>query len=144
MSEDTPAIDPLPAADPTLERLYAAILARRGADPASSYTAKLFARGTAKIAQKVGEEAVEAVIEAVCGNRKALVGESADLLYHLLVLWADAEIAPDEIWAELRRREGVSGIAEKHARGGKAGGGDPAINPQNPSLRTRAERDNGL
>jgi phosphoribosyl-ATP pyrophosphohydrolase len=102
--------------DHMLDRLHAAILARRGADPASSYTAKLLARGTAKIAQKLGEETVEAVIEAVRGDRAGLVGESADVLYHLLVLWADAGIAPDEIWAELKRREGVSGIAEKQAR----------------------------
>jgi phosphoribosyl-ATP pyrophosphohydrolase len=102
--------------DHMLDRLHAAILARRGADPASSYTAKLLARGTAKIAQKLGEETVEAVIEAVRGDRAGLVGESADVLYHLLVLWADAGIAPDEIWAELQRREGVSGIAEKTSR----------------------------
>jgi phosphoribosyl-ATP pyrophosphohydrolase len=99
-----------------LDRLHAVILAKRGADPATSYTAKLLSRGTAKIAQKLGEEAVEAVIEAVRGDRGALVDESADLLYHLLVLWADAGIAPDEIWAELQRREGVSGIAEKKSR----------------------------
>jgi phosphoribosyl-ATP pyrophosphohydrolase len=102
--------------DHMLDRLYAAILDRRGADPASSYTAKLLARGTAKIAQKLGEETVEAVIEAVRGDRAGLVGESADLLYHLLVLWADAGVAPAEIWAELQRREGISGIAEKQAR----------------------------
>jgi phosphoribosyl-ATP pyrophosphohydrolase len=100
-----------------LERLYAAILNRRGADPATSYTAKLLARGTAKIAQKLGEEAVETVIEAMTRDRAALIGESADLLYHLLVLWADAGVAPDEVWTELARREGISGIAEKHARG---------------------------
>jgi len=102
--------------DHMLDRLHAAILARRGADPASSYTAKLLARGTAKIAQKLGEETVEAVIEAVRGDRAGLIGESADLLYHLLVLWADAGIDPAEIWAELQRREGVSGIAEKTSR----------------------------
>ena len=99
-----------------LDRLHAAIVAKRGADPTQSYTAKLLGRGTAKIAQKLGEEAVEVVIEAVSGERKALIGESADLLYHLLVLWADAGIAPDEIWAELQRREGISGIAEKKSR----------------------------
>ena len=103
-------------ADHTLDRLHAAILAKRGADPTQSYTAKLLGRGTAKIAQKLGEEAVETVIEAVRGDRPALVCESADLLYHLLVLWADAGIAPDEIWAELQRRQGVSGIAEKKSR----------------------------
>jgi phosphoribosyl-ATP pyrophosphohydrolase len=102
--------------DHMLDRLHAAILARRGADPASSYTAKLLARGTAKIAQKLGEETVEAVIEAVRRDRAGLVSESADLLYHLLVLWADAGIAPGEIWTELERREGISGIAEKQAR----------------------------
>jgi phosphoribosyl-ATP pyrophosphohydrolase len=99
-----------------LDRLHATILAKRGADPTQSYTAKLLGSGTAKIAQKLGEEAIEAVIEAVRGDRGALVGESADLLYHLLVLWADAGIAPDEIWAELQRREGISGIAEKKSR----------------------------
>jgi phosphoribosyl-ATP pyrophosphohydrolase len=102
--------------DPTLDRLFAAIIAKRGADPAASYTAKLLGRGTAKIAQKLGEEAVETVIEAVRGDHAALVGESADLLYHLLVLWADAGIVPDEVWAELARREGISGIAEKKSR----------------------------
>jgi phosphoribosyl-ATP pyrophosphohydrolase len=104
--------------DHIIERLYAAILERRTADPAVSYTAKLFGRGTAKIAQKLGEEAVETAIEAVLGNRKALVGESSDLLYHLLVLWADAGIAPAEVWVELQRRQGVSGIAEKQSRKG--------------------------
>jgi len=102
--------------DDTLERLYAAIGERRGADPATSYTAKLFARGNAKIAQKVGEEAVETVLAAVQRDKPALIGESADLLYHLLVLWAANGVAPDEVWAELRRREGVSGIAEKAQR----------------------------
>ena len=108
--------DAAPAHSAVLERLYATILARRGADPASSYTAKLFSRGTAKIAQKVGEEAVETIIEAVAGRREALAGESADLLYHLLVLWADADLAPAEVFARLAAREGTSGIAEKQAR----------------------------
>ena len=101
-----------------LERLWRVIESRRGADPDTSYTAKLFARGTAKIAQKLGEEAIEAVIEGVKGDRAALVGESADLLYHLLVLWAAVGIAPADIAAELARREGVSGIAEKKGRRG--------------------------
>jgi len=99
-----------------LERLWRVIESRRGADPDTSYTAKLFARGTAKIAQKLGEEAIEAVIEGVKGDRVALVGESADLLYHLLVLWAASGIAPVDIAAELARREGTSGIAEKKGR----------------------------
>jgi phosphoribosyl-ATP pyrophosphohydrolase len=99
-----------------LERLWRVIEARRGADPDTSYTAKLFARGNAKIAQKLGEEAVEAVIEGVKGDRGALIGESADLLYHLFVLWAALGVSPDEIAGELTRREGVSGIAEKRGR----------------------------
>lgn len=99
-----------------LDRLYRVIESRRAADPAVSHTAKLFQKGTRKIAQKVGEEAVEAVIEAVRGKRDRLIAESADLLYHLLVLWADARINPAEVYEELARREGVSGIAEKRAR----------------------------
>jgi phosphoribosyl-ATP pyrophosphohydrolase len=98
-------------ADDMLGRLYATILAKRGTDPASSYTAKLFQSGTPKIAQKVGEEAVEIVIEALRQRPERLVAESADLLYHLLVLWADAGITPEQVWAELARREGVSGYA---------------------------------
>ncbi len=104
--------------DHIIERLYAAIIERRTADPTVSYTAKLFGRGTAKIAQKLGEEAVETVIEAVLGNHKALIGESSDLLYHLLVLWADAGVMPAEVWEELQRRQGISGIAEKQSRKG--------------------------
>ena len=99
-----------------LDRLHAVIASRRGADPATSYTAKLFHKGTAKIAQKLGEEAVEAVIEAVAGNHAALVGESADLLYHLMVLWAAAGVAPGEVWQALEERVGQSGIDEKKAR----------------------------
>jgi phosphoribosyl-ATP pyrophosphohydrolase len=101
---------------PALERLWQVILSRRGADPQTSYTARLFARGRAKIAQKLGEEAVEAVIEGVGENPAALVGESADLLYHLLVLWAAAGVSPADVAAELGRREGKSGIEEKRSR----------------------------
>jgi phosphoribosyl-ATP pyrophosphohydrolase len=101
---------------PTLERLWQVIQSRRSADPEISYTARLFARGRAKIAQKLGEEAVEAVIEGVADNSTALIGESADLLYHLLVLWADAGISPADVSAELTRREGMSGIEEKRGR----------------------------
>lgn len=100
----------------TLDRLYEVVAGRKGADPTTSYTAKLFARGRPKIAQKVGEEAVECALAAVLDDRPEIVKESADLLYHLLVLWADAGVTPDEIYAELERREGTSGIAEKAAR----------------------------
>ena len=93
------------------------ILSRKGASPDESYTAKLLSRGTAKIAQKVGEEAVETVLAAVAETPDAVATESADLLYHLLVLWADRGIDPAQVWAELARREGTSGIAEKASRG---------------------------
>jgi phosphoribosyl-ATP pyrophosphohydrolase len=101
---------------PTLDRLWQLIQSRRGADPQTSYTARLFSRGRAKIAQKLGEEAVETVIEGVRDNPTALVGESADLIYHLLVLWADAGISPADVAAELTRRDGTSGLDEKRAR----------------------------
>ena len=99
-----------------LDRLFAVVQSRRDADPAISHSARLLARGPAKVAQKFGEEAVECLIEAVAGNRDAMVGESADVLYHLIVLWVAAGVSPEEVWTELKRREGISGIAEKAAR----------------------------
>ncbi len=100
-----------------LDRLWQTIENRRVAgDTRYSHSARLLARGTAKVAQKLGEEAVECVIEAAQGHRPEIVLESADVLYHLLVVWVDAGIRPEEVWAELRRREGISGIAEKAAR----------------------------
>lgn len=99
-----------------LNRLYDVVLSRKGTDPSVSHSARLLSRGTYKIAQKFGEEAVECLIEAVAGRKDLLVGESADVLYHLIVLWVDAGITPDDVWAELRRREGTSGIAEKASR----------------------------
>ncbi|MGH7044307.1 MAG: phosphoribosyl-ATP diphosphatase [Acetobacteraceae bacterium] len=99
-----------------LDRLFAVVQSRRDADPAVSHSARLLARGPAKVAQKFGEEAVECLIEALTGNRAALVAESADVLYHLLVLWVAAGVTPEEVWAELKRREGISGIAEKASR----------------------------
>ena len=99
-----------------VERLYGVIAARKGGDPAASYTAALLGRGTPKVAQKVGEEAIELVIEALRGDRPRIVAESADLIYHLLVLWADAGVVPAEIWAELARREGTSGH-QRHDQG---------------------------
>jgi phosphoribosyl-ATP pyrophosphohydrolase len=100
----------------TLDRLYAVIASRRGADAATSYTAKLFAAGPAAIAKKFGEEAVETVIEGVRGDAPRLVAESADLLYHLLVLWADRGVTPAEVWRSLAGRADRSGIAEKQSR----------------------------
>ena len=100
-----------------LDTLEQTIRDRRLGDPATSYVAKLTARGRAKIAQKLGEEATEAVIAAIQDDRAELVKESADLIFHLLVLLADMGLGLDDVRAELARREGVSGIAEKAARG---------------------------
>jgi len=99
-----------------LARLWATIEARRGASPDASYTTKLLAAGPTGVARKLGEETLEAVIEAVRGDRDALARESADVLYHLLALWAAAGLTPDDVAAELARREGVSGIEEKRRR----------------------------
>ena len=99
-----------------LDRLAAVVLARRGADPESSWTAKLLAKGPEKCAEKFGEEAIEAIIEAVKGDRAKLTAEAADVLYHLLVMLAAREVTLADVVAELARREGVSGIAEKASR----------------------------
>ncbi|MBY0318848.1 MAG: phosphoribosyl-ATP diphosphatase [Reyranella sp.] len=99
-----------------LDRLYLVIDSRKGADPDTSYTARLFSRGRQQIAKKLGEEAVEALIEGIRGDKGKLVGESADMLYHLLTLWAATGVKPAAVWSELARREGLSGIAEKAAR----------------------------
>ena len=99
-----------------IDELFAVVSSRKGADPDSSYTAKLYARGTEKIAQKLGEEAVEAVIAAVGRNREETVKESADVVYHLLVLLADAGLTPAEVYAELAQRQGLSGLEEKASR----------------------------
>ena len=104
------------AVEHVLERLYAVIDSRKGADPDTSYTARLFSRGRQQIAKKLGEEAVEALIEGIRGDKAKLVGESADMLYHLLTLWASLGVKPKTVWAELARREGLSGIAEKASR----------------------------
>ena len=104
------------ASDTPLARLAATIAARKGADPDSSWTARLLARGPEKCAEKFGEEAIEAIIEAVRGDREKLIGEAADVLYHLLVMLAARDVSLGAVLAELERREGVSGIAEKAAR----------------------------
>jgi len=100
----------------TLTRLEATIAQRRAADPDSSYVAKLNAKGTGKIAQKVGEEATETVIAALTQDKAALVGEAADLIFHLMVLLGNKGVPFADVLAELDRREGVSGIAEKASR----------------------------
>jgi phosphoribosyl-ATP pyrophosphohydrolase len=87
-----------------LDDLYSVIASRKGSNPEDSYTASLFEKGLAKIAQKVGEEAVETVIDGVSGPRERVISESADLLYHLLVLWAARDVKPEEVWDELAKR----------------------------------------
>lgn len=97
----------------SIERLYAAVTAAREADPAKSRTAKLLRAGRAKMAKKLAEEAVEVVIDAMHGKPDAVVRESADLLYNLVVLWVHAGVRPEDVWTEMRRREILFGIAEK-------------------------------
>jgi phosphoribosyl-ATP pyrophosphohydrolase len=97
----------------SIDRLYQAVLAARDLDPATSRTARLFQRGPAKMAKKLAEEAIEVVIDAVHGDAQAVVRESADLFYNLAVLWAAAGVRPEDIWAEMARRELLLGIAEK-------------------------------
>ena len=99
-----------------LDRLWAVIMERRSANPAVSHSARLLSRGVSKVAQKFGEEAVECLIEAVAGNPDLVVSESADVLYHLLVLWVATGVPPEAVWGELERREGISGVVEKAAR----------------------------
>ena len=113
--------------DNCLDALYSVLESRRGADPKVSRTAKLFSEGAAKIAQKVGEEAVEVAIEAVRGDNSALVQESADLLYHLLVLWAQAGVTPSEVWTTLAERRGVSDNAENAQSEGRVAYDDDNI-----------------
>ncbi len=117
----------------TLDRLGNIIAARRTAEPDSSYVASLFAKGLPKIAQKVGEEAVETIIAALSGDAEALTGEAADLLFHLLVLLEASGVPLSRVLAELDRREGVSGLDEKAARTAKPLAA-PAIEPEEPSV----------
>ncbi len=99
-----------------LDRLFATIESRKGADPSSSWTAKLLAGGPEKVAKKLGEESTETIIAALAQDKAALANESADLLYHLLVLWAAKGIAPEDVWQALQARKGTSGIEEKASR----------------------------
>src|ERR1044072_4628188 len=100
----------------SLDRLYQAVLAARTADPASSRTARLLRAGRSKMAKKLAAEAVEVVIDAMHGDTDAVVRESADLLYNLVVLWVASGVHPKDVWAEMERRERLPGNAEKHPR----------------------------
>lgn len=104
--------------DPRLERLQSVIRERKGVDASSSYVASLFAKGRAKIAQKVGEEAAETVIAALTGSAQELTAEAADLLFHLMILLEDAGTDLGAVLTELERRDGVSGHVEKAGRNG--------------------------
>ena len=103
---------PLAASPDVLDRLWDIIDSRRDVDATTSHSAKLLARGTSQVVQKLGEELIECLIEAMAGNHAGLVAESADVLYHLLVTWVNAGIHPEEVWAELARREAVSHLTE--------------------------------
>ncbi|WP_354503701.1 phosphoribosyl-ATP diphosphatase [Limibacillus sp. MBR-115] len=102
--------------DHILDRLHDVVLSRKGADPKSSYTAKLYAKGLKKITQKLGEEAAETIIAGLVEDKKALAGESADLLYHLMVLWAARDLDPQSVWEKLEERTATSGLTEKASR----------------------------
>jgi len=97
----------------SVDRLYDAVTSAKQADPAASRTARLLRAGRAKMAKKLAEEAVEVVIDAMHGNRDAVVRESADLIYNLVVLWVSSGVRPDDVWSEMKRRERLLGIAEK-------------------------------
>ena len=99
-----------------IDQVFATILSRQAADPQQSYVASLHKKGLRKIAEKVGEEAVETVVAAVGRNDKEVIAESADLLFHMMVMWAELGLSPDDIRDELARREGISGIEEKNSR----------------------------
>ena len=106
--------------DSVLDEIFAVIESRKGGDPEKSYTARKFAKGTDHIAKKIGEEATEVAIAAARRARGEIISESADLLFHLLILWADQGIRPKQVFDELRTRRGVSGLDEKKARKGSA------------------------
>jgi phosphoribosyl-ATP pyrophosphohydrolase len=114
----------------SLERLHAAVLAARTADPATSKTARLLQAGRAKIAKKLAEEAVEVVIDAMQGDRPAVIRESADLFYNLVVLWVSSGVDPADVWAEMKRRERLFGIAEKLPKNLVESDGEPEAAPR--------------
>ncbi len=104
----------------TLSALFDTVVSRQGADPNSSYVASLLAAGKSKVARKVGEEAIESMVAALADGREELVAESADLLFHIMVLWVACGVTPEDVMAELKRREGTSGLEEKRNRPKKA------------------------
>ncbi len=123
----------------SLERLYRSVVALQKSDPLQSRTARLMRAGRAKVAKKLAEEAVEVVIDAMQGDREAVVRESADLLYHLVVLWAEGGIRPQEVWAEMDRREKLMGLAEKLPKeSSRDPSKDPSKDPTKPHPKAGA------
>lgn len=120
----------------SLDRLHAAVLDHRKADPTRSRTARLIRSGKSKIAKKLAEEAVEVVIDAMQGDRPAVIRESADLLYNLVVLWVSSGIKPEDVWAEMKRREQLFGIAEKLPKEAPAS----AVSPRRKVVALEARR----
>lgn len=122
----------------SIRRLFDGVRAARGCDPAQSRTARLLQAGPRKIAKKVAEEAAEVALESAAGNRDEVIRESADLLYHLVVLWSEAGVDPKDIWAEMDRREKMYGIAEKIQKGALADGKRAAAPVASLARRRRA------
>jgi phosphoribosyl-ATP pyrophosphohydrolase len=113
-----------------LARLHAAVMAAQHADPAQSRTARLLHAGRAKMSKKLAEEAIEVVLDAMDGNRDAVVRESADLLYNLVVLWVASGVHPADVWREMERRERLLGIAEKLPKSGGEAKSEPKSEPK--------------
>jgi len=124
----------------SVSRLYDAVVAVKSADPGKSRTARLFRAGRAKMAKKLAEEAVEVVIDAMHGEPEAVVRESADLIYNLVVLWVHAGVRPEDVWAEMRRREVLFGIAEKLPKGEKSPKGVVQGHPRRKVVALEARR----
>jgi phosphoribosyl-ATP pyrophosphohydrolase len=122
----------------SVDRLYDAVLQAKDSDPAASRTARLFRAGRSKIAKKLAEEAIEVVIDAMNGDRNAVVRESADLLYNLVVVWAASGVRPSEVWKEMERRERLFGIAEKLLKGNMLAKGRAKVAA--PSARRQQQR----
>ncbi len=128
----------------SLDRLYLAVLAARNLDPAASRTARLFQRGLPQMAKKLAEEAVEVAIDAVGGKPDAVIRESADLLYHLAVLWASTGVRPRQVWAEMDRREDTLGIAEKLPKPAKPAKRSAERHARRPIVALEARRSRKL
>jgi phosphoribosyl-ATP pyrophosphohydrolase len=124
--------------DDSLGRLYDQVIEAKSADPLTSRTAKLMRAGRSKMAKKLAEEAIEVVIDAMNGDREAVVRESADLLYNLVVVWAASGVRPSEVWKEMERRERLFGIAEKLLKGNMLAKGRAKVGA--PSARRQQHR----